>query len=201
MFKATTGTNYDGLNIPSLPPGIYNDYKLTDIKKDRTTPSGGGEGTLILTFTFDGKEGPFQHTEYDIKADDAKAADKAANMVKRVGHILRQFNIPQATLDSMPEHANFDAYCNWIMATIGQSYVGVPLMMKVIGSVYEGKARTSFPGYIPFLASGNAGTKSLSFSANEKLGNDQWSKHQNSTPDTESPSGGSPGTESRATDF
>lgn len=197
-FKAKVGENYDGLNIPSLPPGIYKDYKLTDVKKDVTTPKDGGEGTKILTFLFEGAEGAYQYTEYDIKSDDAKKDDKEANMVKRIGHILRQFGIPQATLDAMPEHVSFEAYQNWIMATLGQSYVGVPLQMKIIGSVYQGNAKSGFPGYIPFLASGKAGTTTLSFTPKESSGNNAYNSHNNNTPDKETVT---LGTATRDTDF
>lgn len=200
-FKAKAGENYDGLNIPSLPPGIYKDYKLIDIKKDVTTPQGDKVGTPILTFLFEGAEGLHQHTEYDIKADDPKKDSKEANMVKRMGHIMRTFGIPQATLDAMPEHASFDAYVNWIMATIGQTYKGVPIQMKIVGGVNPNtsKPTAGFPGYIPFLASGLSATKSLSFSATEVASNNQYAAKYNNTPDKEETAAGAP--VQRDTDF
>lgn len=201
MFAAKAGTNYDGVNIPSLAPGIYKDFKLEEVKKDVTTPQGDKVGTAILTFLFIGKEGAHQHTEYDIKADDPKVASKSESMVKRMGHILRTFGVPQATLDAMPQHASFDAYVNWIIATIPQTYKTVNVDLKIVGNVYGGKATAGFPGYIPFLASGLGGTKSLSFSNNETAQNAQYAAHYNSTPDKEASSGASVGTESRDTDF
>lgn len=200
QFAAKAGTNYDGLNIPTLPPGIYKNCKLIDMKKDVTTPSGGGEGTKILSWTAEAPEGLHQHTEYDIKADDPKAQSKSDSMTKRIGHLLRQFNIPQATIDAMPVQPDFESYCNWVMATLGQSYVGVTFELKVVGNVYNGKATSDIPGYIPYMASGNAGTKSLSFSASEVRQNQDYNTFQSSAnkPDVET-TGAVPAT--RDTDF
>ena len=192
MFSAKAGTNYDGINIPTLPPGIYNNCKLIDIKKDTSTPKDGGTGTKILTWTVEAPgHGLHQHTEWDIKADDPKLQQKSDNMVTRLGHLLRQFGIPQTTLDAMPQFADFESYCNWVIATLGQSHQGVTFDFKVVGNVYSGKATSDIPGYIPYMASGKGGTKvgSLSFSANEVSQNAAYAKATNATPDQESSSG------------
>lgn len=188
MFTAKAGTNYDGINIPTLPPGIYKDAKLIDIKKDTTTPADASkEGTKILAFTWETSAGLHQHTEYEIKADDAKLASKADSMVKRFGHILSQYGVSQAVLDAMPAQPDFDSYCNWFMATIGQSYVGVVGELKIIGNVYNNKATADVPGYIPFLATGLGKTKSLSFSNNEVSQNKQYADHYAKTSGTQTP--------------
>lgn len=201
MFAAKAGTNYDGINIPSLPPGIYKNFKLEEVKKDLTTPQGDKVGTAIMTFLFIGAEGAHQHTEYDIKADDAKATSKSESMVKRMGHILRTFGVAQATLDAMPQQPSFDAYCNWVIATIPQTYKTTPVELKIVGNVYNGKATAGFPGYIPFLASGLGGTKSLSFSSSELAQNAAYASHHNSTPDKETQAANDAGTAQRDTDF
>lgn len=191
QFSVKAGTNYDGINIPTLAPGIYSGCKLIDIKKDVTIPQAGGEGTKILSWTAEAPEGLHQHTEYDIKSDDPKGASKADSMTKRLGHFLRQFGVPQTTIDAMPAQPDFDSYCNWVMSTLGQSYVGVTFELKIVGNVYNNKATADIPGYIPYMASGQAGTKSLSFSNNESAQNKQYFDFYSkgaATPDTESTS-------------
>ena len=188
QFSVKAGTNYDGLNIPTLPPGIYKGGKLIDIKKDVTTPGSGGEGTKILSWTVEFPEGLHQHTEYDIKADDPKGADKATSMTKRIGHFLRQFGVTQATIDAMPPQPDFDSYCNWVMSTLGQLYVGKVIGLKIIGNVYNNKATSDIPGYIPYMSSELAGTKTLSFSAGEIKSNNEYNAFMSkgaATPDTE----------------
>lgn len=186
MFGAKKGTNYDGLNIPTLAPGIYKGGKMIDVKKDKTTPKE-GEGTAILTYTLEFPEGLHQVTEYDIKPDAKDAEKKADNLVKRLGHVLRQFGIPQETIDANTS-TTFEQLQNWFMSTLGQSYVGVnTLELKVVGSVYQSTAKSETPGYIPFLAntSRGVGYKPLSFSASENSGNEAYRRHQSSVPDKE----------------
>ena len=181
MFGAKANANYDGLNIPSLPPAIYKNYELTDVKKDKTTPKDGGEGTAILTFTFDGEKGPVQHTEYDIKAGDEKAASKAENMVKRVGHILSRVGVSKEVL-ATNNNTTFDAYANWVMGVLGTSYKGIKVDIKIVGNVYQGKATSGFPGYIPFI---EKSPSNISFSATEVSSNNAYFKTLNATPDIE----------------
>lgn len=195
MFAAKKGTNYDGLNIPTLPPAIYKGGELKDVKKDRTTPKDGGEGTAILTYTLEFPEGSHQVTEYDIKADAKDAEKKADNMVKRLGHVLRQFGIPQETIDANSS-TTFTQLQDWFMSTLGQAHVGVKsLELKVVGSVYNGTAKSEIPGYIPFLANtARQGYKPLSFSASEISNNNAYKNHTNATPDAESSGSGNPST-------
>lgn len=199
MFTAKAGTNYDGISIPTLQPGIYKDAKLIDVKKDVTDK----EKIQILAISWETPQGIHQHTEYDIKPDDAKLASKSESMVKRFGHILSQYGVPAATIDAMPPQESFDTLCNWFMATLGQLYVGVAGELKIVGNVFNNKATADIPGYIPFLATGLGKTKSLSFSNNEVSQNKQYADHyakasSTPTPDAE---GAAAGPVTRDSDF
>jgi len=100
MFGAKKGTNYDGLNIPTLPPAIYKGGELKDVKKDRTTPKDGGEGTAILTYTLEFPEGSHQVTEYDIKADAKDKETKSKNEVSLKTLISTMHFDPKVILES-----------------------------------------------------------------------------------------------------
>lgn len=184
MFKPQAGTNYDGLSIASLAPGIYKDYELKEIKFENTTKADGSAGKEILTFLFDGPQGPHQHTEYEIASDDPKVESKSANLFKRVGHIMSKF-VPRATVDSFGG-GDFKTLSNWVVNTLNPVKAGVKVEIKVLGNVYNGEARSNFPGYPPFIArTGASDYKPLAFSANENTENRKYAEFQNATPDTE----------------
>jgi hypothetical protein len=70
------------------------------------------------------------------------------------------------------------------MSTLGQSYKGVKLQLKIVGNVYQGKATSGFPGYIPFVKKQSEG--GLAFSAKETAANNEYYKTIAAKPDTES---------------
>lgn len=179
-YGAKAGTNYEGLQIASLPPGIYKNYELTDVKSDQATKQDGTQGKSILTFLFEGAEGPFQHTEWEVDATDSKFEEKSDNQVKRVGHILSKF-ISKDIIDAN-NATDWASYKVWVMTALGSAYKGVKVDFKVIGNVYQGKATSGFPNYLGFIV--KAG-EPINFSASEISANNAYTKAISATPDSE----------------
>lgn len=185
-YGAAAGTNYDGLSIASLPPGIYEGYELKEVKKEKTTKSDGTTGKNILTFLFDGPKGPHQHTEYEVDATDEKKDSKEVNAFKRVAHIITKF-VPRTVVDNATFNT-FEEFATFVVNTLNPSVTnGVKLNIKVMGNVYNGEARSSFPGYPPFIARpGHTDYKPLFFSDKENAENNKYYNHvNNATPDRE----------------
>lgn len=185
-YGASAGTNYDGLSIASLAPGIYENYELSEVKSERTTKADGTTGKQILTFLFDGPNGQHQHTEYEVDVTDAKRESKEANLFKRVAHIMTKY-VTRQVVDA-GNFSNFTDLANWVVATLApQTFKGVKVSIKVLGNVYNGEARANFPGYPPFIARpGHAEYKQLFFSDRENAENGRYFNHvNNATPDQE----------------
>lgn len=190
MFGAKATDNYDGFQIASLAPGIYKNYELKDVKKELTTKADGTNGKRILTFLFDGAEGPFQHTEFDILPTDTGAEKKAENMVKRIGHILSKYISKDVIKANTAE--TFEELCDWAMTSLGNAYVGVKVDFKIVGNTYNNKNTSGFPGYLPFIV--KAG-EPISFDNNQQLANKKYLETANAanTPDSEKTNQASPG--------
>lgn len=170
MYNTSAGTNFDGLSIPSLLPNKYTNVKLIEVKQGKSTKKDGAEGKNIITFLFQTEDGQqHQHTEWDIDASDAKAADKAKNMTIRIGHILSKF-LPK---DRLVSNANsFLDYSNWVMSMINSvDYKNVPVDILVTGNVYQKKATSAFTGFPPFIAKHG---EPLNFSNNQLLDNQKY---------------------------
>lgn len=191
------GADTEGLSIASLPPGIYKEMVLKTVKAEKTTKNDGTQGKNIITFLFDGPQGAHQHTEFEVSDTDPKADSKKANLSKRVSHIMTKF-IPKTAIESVM-HENFEGYAAWVAATLNPSVTAnKKVEIKIIGSVYNGEARSNFPGYVPFVANpAQSEYKPLSFSANEIKSNDEYFNHVSGSPDTES----SPSTDGGKADF
>lgn len=185
-YGAAAGTNYDGLSIASLPPGIYEGYELKEVKAERTTKSDGTQGKQIITFLFDGPKGPHQHTEYEVDdADATKKASKEANLFKRVAHIMTKY-VNRTVVDSATFNT-FGELSTWVVNTLTPAIKGVKVNLKIMGNVYNGEARSAFAGYPPFIARpGAADYKPLFFSDRENAENNKYFNHvNNATPDRE----------------
>jgi len=185
MFGAKKGTNYEGLSIPSLEPGIHS-VELVEVKKEKTTKASGEEGRTILTFLYKTPEGLMhQQTEYDVLPTDKEPEKKADQMVARVGHIMTKF-ISRDIVDANSA-TDFNSYADWVVASLGSAYKGIKdLELKIVGNVYDGKASTQIPLFPPYLARKSAtGYKPLSFDAYQNKQNSTYNNFMNAKPDTE----------------
>lgn len=184
MFGTVAENNYDGLSIPVLDPGKYN-VRLKEIIVEQLKKQDGTVGKWAMKFMFETSESGnngysnyeagalHQHTEYqlDPSVDLDKFGDKWKNQTKRVGHILSKF-VPKEQLTQNAQ--TWVEYANWVKNTLATvQYPSVPLTMIVTGSVYQGKAKSEFTGYPPFLAKREEAGK-LIFDNNAKANNDKF---------------------------
>lgn len=151
MFGTSAEVNYDGISIPSLEPGKYENCTLDDVTFGKTTKGDGTEGKEIITFKFKTPEGMLhQKTEYAVTTADDKWESKIKNMQKRIGHIMSKF-VPKDRLVQQSE--TFAAYGQWVVATLKSvAFKDVKVDILITGSVYQGKATSDFTGYPPFIA-------------------------------------------------
>lgn len=175
-FATTADTNYEGNSLPVLPPGIYDNMSLIGGKFEQQLTK--DDGTPLedrITINFKTQEGaPLAISE--LRPKDAEKEDK---MVKRIGHILSKFYDKSQLVQS---NATFEAYANWAVMMINNSVAKKQLVkIMVVGSVYEGKARTRVQGYPPFIV--KAG-EDLFFDSNALKSNAEYAAFQNPTPDS-----------------
>lgn len=189
MYGNTAGKNTEGLSIPSLGPGLYSNYSLKEVKAEKTTKGDGTEGKNIITFLFDGPQGPHQHTEYEVETSDVKFQSKSENLSKRVTHIMSKF-IPRAQADAVSGNT-FEEYARNVANTLNVNVISQvkDLDIKVTGQVYNGKATAGFPGYPPFVArKSSTDFKPLSLTDRERRDNEAYNNFLSASPDNDTTS-------------
>jgi hypothetical protein len=174
--------------FPALEPGIYLNWKLVDVTFDTAKKASGDDGKKIIIFSFKGsyeKNGvkyndvSWNHTEWET--DDSS---KAANMSKRINHILdKAIGATEEVLETN-NSTTFDELGNWVVATF-KAGTARAVDFKICGSVYNGKKRAGFPNYLGFIVS--HAEKELLFSKGEAADNNKYTKFVpvDSTPDLE----------------
>lgn len=184
MFNSNSQTNFDGLSIPSLLPGKYEDVRLIKVEAGTSTKKDESSGKRILTFLFQTKDGQqHQRTEWDT--DDEK---KANNMTIRVGHIMSKF-LPKDRLTF--SGSTFEEYSNWVVATLNSvDFKSQAVDILITGNVYNKKATADFTGFPPFIAKRG---EPLNFANSSLVANKQYfdfvNSQANPTPDSEGGSG------------
>lgn len=188
MYGQIEGNGYEGLSIASLEPGIYENVSLKEVKVEKTTKADGSEGKNILTFLFSTSKGDHQHTEYEVDPTDIKAVSKMQNLSKRVGHIMTKFVSEEVVKGIIAN--SFVEYATKVAQILNPVVNSVKdLEIKVVGNVYNGKATSGFPGYVPFISRKSSPSyKRLQFTANENGQNKQYSDFNNASPDNDNTS-------------
>lgn len=175
MYATTNDDNFDGNALPILPPGIYDNAKFLGVKNEVGLKK--DDGTPLedrVTFMFKTAEGQsFSHSE--LKQTDETKGKKLAI---RVGHILSKF-YEKAQL--VQGNTTWESYSAWV-TQMGNAAVpkNQLVKLKISGSVYEGKAKSRFSGYPPFIV--KAGEE-LNFDNNDLKGNAEYENHQAPKPD------------------
>lgn len=187
-FATTADTNYEGNSLPVLGIGVYDNASLVGAKFETglTKQDGTALDDRISIFLKTAEGQPFTYSE--VRPKDAEKEDK---MTIRVGHVLSKFYDKATQL--VQSNTTFEGYANWAVNLLNQA---VPKNQKVkfviIGSVYEGKARTGLPKYPPFIV--KAG-EDLGFDANALKSNAEYYAHTAApTPDATGTTTGAPST-------
>lgn len=182
-FATAADTNYEGNSLPVLGIGTYDNASLVGAKFE--TGLAKTDGTPLedrISIFFKTAEGqPFTYSEVR-----PKDAEKEGKMTIRIGHVLSKF---YEKVQLVQNNQTFETYATWAVQMLNAA---VPKNQKVkfiiIGSVYEGKARTGLPKYPPFIV--KAG-EDLGFDKNALESNAEYYAHTAApTPDT--PAGGQP---------
>jgi hypothetical protein len=172
MFGITKETveNSNPVSIPSLEPGIYDNVTLEKVTYGAAEKKDGSAGKNLINFEFKTEDGrAYTHSEWALDAT-PENADKAANLSKRVAHIMTKFMDKDKTVS--PAFTSFDDFGNWVVKTLAPAKAASKVKFKICGSVYNGKKKSGFPQYVGFIV--KAGEQ-LSFSAGEIKGNQEWS--------------------------
>ena len=142
MYKVDKSVDSEARTTNFMDVGIHEDVELTGIEY-KTSPERGNE-FMVLHFEKEGKR--LSHTEWkpgDVDAE--KLANKQANQIKRIKHIITKFISEDVFVI---EADSFKEFCESTIRLLGNSYVGVKVRLKV---VYSFNNYTSLPNYVPFI--------------------------------------------------
>jgi hypothetical protein len=188
-FATTSEVNYEGNSLPVLPVGIFDNAEFLGAKLE--TGLAKEDGTALtdrLTFSFKTADGsPFSHSE--LKPDEGKEDfdKKSTNLSKRVGHILSKFYPKEALVQ---QNTTWEGYAAWVVNMANGANKTQKVKLAIAGSVYDGKGRTGFPGYPPFIK--KAG-EDLSFDQNHLRSNKEYEDFMSAKADTTGASAGAAG--------
>lgn len=144
MYKVDKSVDSEARATSFLDVGIHEDVDMTGIEFD-VSPNEGNE-YLVFHFEKDGRR--LNHTEYKSKdTDPEKLANKRANQIKRIKHIITKFISEDAFVI---EADDFKEFCQQTINLLGDSYKGKKVRLKVI---YSYNNYTSLPNYVPFIES------------------------------------------------
>lgn len=148
MFKATkeatTETSVNYLNKPYCGPAEVTNIELKEIA--------GSDNNFVVTFSLLGEDiegrpvtgSIYNRTEWAPDANTAE--DKVQNAVGRIAYFAAKF-VPEEEVLAI-EGQNWRDYCSKIMQLLTKyEVVGKGANIKVIGNVYNGKARVASPKY------------------------------------------------------
>jgi len=144
MYKVDKSVNSEARATNFLDVGIHENVELTGVEY-KTSPDAGNE-FMVFHFEVDSKK--LSHTEWKPRdVDPDKLANKQANQIKRVKHIITKFISEDVfVIDAV----DFKSFCEATIQLLGTSYVGKKVRLKV---VYSFNNYTSLPNYVPFIES------------------------------------------------
>lgn len=155
--------------LPLLEPNIYDGFNLSKIEFKPSVQKDNKEEMTkeALHFIFQKNQEVHTHVEYAISKEDEKYVSKAQNLTSRVYEILEAVSsFDRKTFDK--KFDSFGDFCKWA-ASMKPNY---RVKFKVVGSVYNGKRKASFPNYGNFIA--REGSSSIKFSDKELLSNREY---------------------------
>lgn len=150
MFGTKANENYDGLQIATLEPGKYENMILDKVEFKNAEKKSGEQGKQILNFTFANESGDVHtHTEWELKEEDGEK--KISNFNIRIGHILSKF-MPKE--DAVVSGNTFEEIAQAVVAKLNNvpNRESIKVDILVTGNVYQGKAKSGFTGFPPFIA-------------------------------------------------
>lgn len=149
----------DSVSIPSLPPAIYTNGRILEVRKDQAGKEG-EEKKEVLVFIFSDKDGNLhQHTEWDQSEDQTKATNQLSRIGSYVRQVVENYQFPD-TLDS------WDDVRDEVVKQMANCK-DVEVDFKVVANVYNPqKARPQLPNYKGAVVASSKKTK-LSFSTSE----------------------------------
>jgi len=183
MFGSNKDVEFDGIGSDAnANPGIYmvtlkdvkyeESFKTEDDKtiKARIKFNFQIEDVIERVGNLSSTQGAgHTHIEYEVRSDEQNAEVKAANLVKRVGHILSKFIAKEQLAQ---ENESFDSYGKWVAAKlVNKPYAGKKFKLVVAGSVYDKKSNSRCPNYPPFIA---READNIAFDKNAMKGNNEF---------------------------
>lgn len=167
----------DGDSIVSAKPGVHRNciYVSTELKE---TPN-----SQIITILFeDENKNPVPLTYWDPKEN----ADKEKNLFLSLSHFLQRY----ITIEQLNQAGDMDfkGLYEFIKRTLdGKKAAKIKVAIKILGSVYNGNANSSQPGYTPYIYTEKEmeGGKVLSISPKESASIAEYFQHISATPTPE----------------
>jgi len=174
----------DSTGSRSLEPGIYKKCKLLEIKQDSFEGKDGGIINILKWSWKTAEDLIHDHSEFEPKpeAHTPKAEGKKPAVhwvMKRILHITKRYNEEAVTAvqeGKVPEFSTWDALCEWVIKfTNKNTPENIEVDLKIVGNVYDGKARTGFPNFPTFIRlSGGPTSEQLTFTNNDLQANQEY---------------------------
>lgn len=180
MFKPSkegiqeTAENY--LTMPYIGSGVITDIDLKEIA--------GQDNVLVTTFKLNGEDvtgksvkgSTHGRLDFPPNLDDP---DKVKKAVDRIGYFAMKFAPEEEVLGV--NGSNWRDYCSKIIQLLNKhEVIGAEVNIKVVGNVYNGKARVATPMYPGWIY---VGEELPSFSKSELESNAEYMQVINSVPD------------------
>lgn len=136
MYNVTVDLPFESLSPDFMDTGIHENVEMTSVEYGR------GKTNEFIAFYFKGENGEkLSYTQYKpVGNDPEKVLEKELNQMSRIKKICVCF-IPKEKF--VFQSNTFEEYAKKIIETLGNSYVGVKLRVKV---VYSGNYAT-LPNY------------------------------------------------------
>lgn len=127
---------------------------------------------MYQIFLFEGDNGQFTIRLFNPDEDsDEKRKEKNQEYYSNlISYILKKIKNVEVIVPSV---SSFEELKNWTIAQLGNGYSTVPLIIKIIGNVYNNKANIQITKYFGWLERKDSG-KLPSFSFNEEQGNKEY---------------------------
>lgn len=124
----------------------------------------------VIDFTFKGSQGEFTIRSFnpDDDTDDEKKGKNQVYISNLIAYILKK--IKNAEVEVPSTLSSFTELKNWAIAQLGTNYMNIPLVIKLVGNVYNGKANVQVTKYFGWLERKDSGKLPI-FSKGEEAKN------------------------------
>jgi hypothetical protein len=171
------GSSNEIKELSPLKPGIYKNIVLAKVEALTTEGKDGKPGYEVLDFYFEGIGFNFLKRIFNpLKGEDQEKVGKAAKNASAIVLYIASKILNRDV--NLPSVSTWDEFTTASIGLFKQGFNKELLQMKLVGNVYNGKARVDTTYYFGWLKRMDEGVE-LEFSKQEKEENAKWEAHNN----------------------